>query len=110
MDTAEGRVFGDLAAVFAARALSPELHAASSSVPVDVANDAVVAILRQGARGMLLVLANVTPHTQTVTPIALHALGFNGPLHDRLETRRIAANSAITLEPYDVMWLAGDRG
>ena len=108
--TPEGRTFADLARIMAVRARSPELHADAASSPVDVSNDAVVGIVRQSARGRLLLLANVTPHPQTVTPIALDAHGLNGPLHDRLSDEPLAANSAISLEPYDVKWVVSAPG
>jgi amylosucrase len=107
--TPEGRVFADIAAVMHARKNTPEVHSAAAAHPVATGSNHVLGILRESARGDLLIAANVSPEPQAITPIGLRDLGFSGPLRDRLTDEPIAANSAIHLDPYDVLWVVSGR-
>ena len=62
----EGRLFGGIRRLAALRAGVPELHAQARSEAVWVDNPRVFALLRDSARGRLLVVANVSPHPTTV--------------------------------------------
>jgi amylosucrase len=105
-ETVAGRAFGDLRQVLAARRSSPEVHAAAASDAVHTGNGAVFGLLRSGPRGRILILANFTPHPQSVHAAHLGELGFSWPLGDRLTGREVPAADTLDLEPYGVMWLA----
>lgn len=102
--TPAGRVFGRLAAIMRARARCPEVHAAAPSTPVHLGTDDALGILRHGARGRLLVVANVTDRDTVVPGDRLGDLGFGGPRHDRLAGEDLGAGD-LALDPYACRWL-----
>jgi len=99
-----GRVFADLQSVLRARAASGELHASAPAEAVSLGTDQVFGLLRHGPRGRLLIVANFTPHAQSVDRSAIAALGFPGPVEDRLSGVPVGGDS-IDVAPYDVYWL-----
>lgn len=103
--TVTGRLFMGLTRLIQARKNAFELHAQARSTPVWTHNDQVFGLLRDSARGRLLVLANVTETGQSVPRRRMHELGFHGPLVDRLDNTTLDGWSDVHLEPYQVLWL-----
>ncbi|MEX1286514.1 MAG: alpha-amylase family protein [Acidimicrobiia bacterium] len=102
--TPTGRVFTDLARIMSARAASPQLHAAADTLPVWTHNDAVFGLVRDSARGLVLVVGNVTAETQRLTARRLADLGFAGGA-DLLDGVPMPAGD-LDLAPYEVRWLS----
>lgn len=101
--TIEARVLHDTRAIMTARAASPELHASASSEAVRLGTGQVLAMLRDGPRGRLLVLGNFAPVAVTVDRGRVAELGLDGPLADRLGAA--VGDGDLELAPYGVMWL-----
>lgn len=102
--TPTGRVFSDLVSIMSARAASPQLHAAADTIPVWTHNDSVFGLVRNSARGLVLVVGNVTAETQRLTAGRLADLGFTGGT-DLLGSLPVAAGD-LDLAPYEVRWLS----
>ena len=108
-----GRIFAGLRHLAAVRASLPALHAAVESEPLDVGNDAVLALARRHAAGSLVLLYNVTPRWQRVPVAPLHRLGVYD-LWEHLsafppEPESGAFGDELTMPPFAAWWL-GNRG
>ena len=107
-----GRIFAGLRHLATVRASLPSLHAAVESEPLDVGNDAVLALARRHAAGSLVQLYNVTPRWQRVPVAPLHRLGVRD-LWEHLsgfapDPEPGAFGDEVTVPPYAAWWL-GDR-
>ncbi len=107
--TVTGRIFQGLTRLIHARKNTFELHAQARSTPVWTHSDQVFGLLRDSARGRLLVLANMTEHGQSVPRSRMHELGFHDALVDRLDNTTLDGWSDVHLEPYQVLWLERAR-
>lgn len=105
LDTVSGQIFAGLLKLIQARKHTYELHAQARTHVVWTHNDQVLGILRDSARGRLLILANVTEQGQGVAEYRLKELGFSGALVDRLDNRQLSSGADVHLEPYQVIWL-----
>jgi amylosucrase len=107
-----GRVYTGLRHLAAVRASLPSLHAAVESEPLDVGNDAVLALARRHAAGSLVMLYNVTPRWQRVPVQPLHRVGITQPWEHLSaftpQTEPGAFGDEVTLPPYAAWWV-GDR-
>ena len=88
-----------------ARKHTLSLHAEARCYAVWTHNEQVFGLIRAGARGRLLVLANFTEHRQMVPRHRIHDMGFKGELIDRLEGETLDSWSDLHLEPYQALWL-----
>jgi amylosucrase len=110
--TVTGRVFSGLAHLARVRAALPSLHGAVESVPLDVANDGVLALLRRHPAGTLVQLYNLTPLWQRVPAGRLRAAGLQR-LWEHLSafapaTEPGTSGDELALPPYAAWWL-GER-
>lgn len=104
--TAEAAIFEGLQRLASRRASTPALHADAAARPARCDNPHVFALLRESARGRLLLLANFSDARQRVPRSAVEGLGFKGDLRDRLEGRMYeGAHKTIQLDPYESLWL-----
>lgn len=104
-DAVTGRIFQGLCHLIAARKRTRLLHAGTSVTAVWTHNDHVLGILRKGARGQLLALANFSEQRQTVRRNRLRELHFDGMLMNQLNEQLLPRNEDVCLEPYEVAWL-----
>lgn len=105
VETISGRIFQNLCQMIAVRKKVRLLHAGTSVTAVWTHNDHVLGILRRGARGQLLALANFTEQRQNISHKRLADLNFGGTLVNQLNEQLLPRNQAIYLEPYEVVWL-----
>ena len=101
----EGRIFQALVQLIHARKRLFPLHARAQANPVWTHNDHVFGLIRESARGKILVLANFSEWGQAVSRRRLYELGFDGQMVDGINGRFLDAHSDIYLEPYQSMWL-----
>jgi len=94
----EGRIFTGIQRLVALRAGCPELHAQGPAEALWIDNPQVFALLRESARGALLVLANVSAHPTTA-----------GLPEGWRRVRDLVTGEALEdrapLTPYQVRWL-----
>jgi amylosucrase len=100
-----GRIFQGICSLAAARKRTFQLHAKAHTYPVWTHNDSVFGMIRESARGRLLVLANFTEHTQVVPRYRLVEMGFDGLLVNRLEENPLDTWGDVVLKPYQSCWL-----
>ena len=103
--TVTGRIFQGLCHLVAARKRTRLLHAGTSVTAVYTHNDHVLGILRKGARGQLLALANFTEQIQIVSRQRLQDLNLRGTFVDQLNKQILPRNEDISLKAYQVVWL-----
>ncbi|HEX6384431.1 MAG TPA: amylosucrase [Anaerolineae bacterium] len=103
--TITGRIFQGVQHLVEARQQTVALHAQADAHPVWTHNDHVFGLIRDSARGRLLILANFTEHPQTVPAYRLQEMGFGGPLFDWLYDQFVDGNTDIQLPPYGALWL-----
>ncbi len=100
-----GRIYAGLCELIAVRKKTRLLHAATATSAVWTHNDHVLGILRRGARGRLLALANFSEAPQAVSHNRLRELSFAGMLVNRLNEQLLPRDGDVRLEPYEVVWL-----
>ena len=100
-----GRIFQGICSLAAARKRTFQLHAKAHTYPVWTHNDAVFGMIRESARGRLLILANFTEHVQIVPRYRLEEMGFNELLVDRLTENPVDVWGDVVLKPYQSCWL-----
>ncbi|GAB4271913.1 MAG: alpha-amylase family protein [Candidatus Promineifilaceae bacterium] len=105
LETVEGRIFAGLQQLVAARKRAFALHARARTYPVWTYNERVFGLIRESARGRLLVLANFSEWGQAVSRRRLDEMGFWGELVDVVNGRSVDPYSDIYLEPYQSLWL-----
>lgn len=103
--TITGHLFQGISRLIALRQQTELLHAETAVTPVWTHNDHVLGLLREGAHGRLLVLANFSPHPQTVPRGRLGALNFGGLLADLVAGQPVDVWADLLLAPYQTMWL-----
>jgi amylosucrase len=99
-----GRIYQSLRQLIEARQRTDMLHAQAARIPVWTHNDHVFGLVRESARGRLLVLANFTEAAQGVTYDRLAQLGFSGQLINHLK-ETFEAWQQVWLRPYQAVWL-----
>ncbi|HZD10768.1 MAG TPA: alpha-amylase, partial [Candidatus Binatia bacterium] len=104
--TIVGQIFQGILALVAARKATPALHAQAGSYAVSTYNEHVFGLLRDSPRGRILVVANVSEDAQRVSGTRLQELGFGGALTDLITGLKLDGWPALTLEPYQVLWLS----
>lgn len=100
-----GKLFTRLQKLIQTRQALPLLHAQAESRIVGSDNDQVLALLRQSARGRLLLLGNFSEQWQTVSRYRLAALGFDQMLYDHVSRQRLNGGTDLGLRPYQLLWL-----
>ncbi|MCP4361726.1 MAG: alpha-amylase, partial [Chloroflexi bacterium] len=103
--TITGQIFQGLQQLIAARKQTAVLHAETTAIPIWTHNDQVLGLLRESAHGRLLILANFTAQSQTISRSRLHELGFNGLLLNQIDGRPLPIWDDVQLEAYQAMWL-----
>lgn len=103
--TISGRLFQRLSHLIAVRKRRPELHSGSPSEPIWTQNDHVFGLLRTGARGRLLLLANFSDKSQSISGQRMVELRFGSPCIEQLSGRRYIGWQGIYLHPYEALWL-----
>jgi amylosucrase len=103
--TVTARIFHETRKMIQARKHTLSLHAEARCYAVWTHNEQVFGLIRAGARGRLLVLANFTERRQMVPRHRIHDMGFKGELIDRLEGETLDSWSDLQLEPYQALWL-----
>ena len=107
-DTIAGRIFQGLLPLIRTRKEMFELHGRARSHPVWTNSERVFGLIRESARGRVLVLANFSEWGTAVSRARLREMGFTGPLTDRLTNRPFDPWSDIYLEAYQFLWLQAD--
>ncbi len=102
-----GRIFHGLRRLIETRRRLPALHAQARTEPVWTHNDAVLGLVRDSARGWLLILGNFSDKAQTVPAYRLQELQFAGTLRDHLTGQNLETWSGVTLAAYQAMWFEG---
>jgi amylosucrase len=100
-----GRIFQGICRLAAARKRTFSLHARAHTYPVWTHNDAVFGLIRESARGRVLVLANFTEQEQIVPRYRLQEMGFDGLLINCLEEKPLDDWGDVILKPYQTYWL-----
>lgn len=103
--TPTGRIFNGLRNLVMTRKKTAALHSQAGSSAVWSHNEHVFGLLRHSARGKLLLLANVSPESQTVPAYRLSEIGLTGPLVDQLTGKRFHTDVAVALAGYEAVWL-----
>ncbi len=104
--TAAGRAYALVAELAKARRRAFMLHAAATTRVVGTGNDRVLGVLRNSARGRLLVLANSADEPQTVNRFDLGRLGLPDTYRDWLVNDSDATSGDVTLAGYQCLWLS----
>lgn len=99
-----GRIYQSLRQLITARQRTNMLHAQAASIPIWTHNDHVFGLVRDSARGRLLILANFTEAAQGISYERLAQLGFSGQLINHLN-EPFEAWHQVWLQPYQVVWL-----
>ncbi len=107
-ETIAGRIFQGLLPLIRARQTMFELHGRARSYPVWTHNERVFGLIRESARGRVLVLANFSEWGAAVPRRRLDEMGFTGPLTDRLTNQPFDPWSDIYLKAYQFLWLQED--
>ncbi|MCP5096217.1 MAG: alpha-amylase, partial [Chloroflexi bacterium] len=100
-----GRIFQGISHLIVARKRVFELHAKARSHPVWTHNEAVFGLIRQSARGRLLILGNFSDIPQAVPRYRLDEMGFSGLLLNRITEEPIEMRGDVKLAPYGSMWV-----
>ncbi|WP_438354959.1 alpha-amylase family protein [Microbacterium sp. CJ88] len=100
--TPAGRVFARLSRLIDVRRATPEF-AGNELIPFDAHVDAIVAFLRPGADGGVLVLANVSDHAASVDAVTLSGLASD--TEDLVEGRRVSLHDGLEVAAHAVLWL-----
>ena len=100
-----GRIFQGIAHLVSARKAVPALHAQAATYPVWTHNDAVFGMIRQSARGRLLILGNFSEQPQFISRLRLEEIGFGGLLKDHLTGEPVELFGDLGLRPFQSMWL-----
>lgn len=98
------RIFSALANLIEVRRRTPQFHLDQATEAVEVGNDHVLAVLRSGVRGNLLVLANVSP---TPYAVGLQSVPWFAP--DALLRDLVSGHPeqrTVRMDPYQVRWIA----
>lgn len=103
--TVAGRIFQGIVRLAEARRRTFALHAQAASYPVWTDNDHVFGLIRHSPRGRFLILANFSEAPQTVPTARLDEMGFNGRLHNTLDSRTYQHWQDVHLGPYQAIWL-----
>lgn len=86
----------------AARASLPHLHASQKSIVLPTSHNAVFMVLRDGARGSLLQVYNVSPHPVTISASELPWEPLNS---DLITGNTVEIGDQIHIPPYAHWWL-----
>lgn len=103
--TIPGRIFEGVARLAEARRRAFALHAQAAAYPVWTHNEQVFGLIRHSPRGRLLILANFSEDPQTAPAARLNEMGFNGRLHNILDSRTYQSWQDVYLDPYQAVWL-----
>jgi amylosucrase len=103
--TITGQIFQGVAQLIQVRKQTPALHAQASAQAAWSHNEAVLALIRDSARGRLLILANMSEHPQVVPAYRLRELAFTGLLVNVLDNKGYDGWQDISLAPYQAVWL-----
>ena len=103
--TPTGKLFNGLKNLAISRKKSVALHSQARTTAEWSHNDHVFAILRQSARGKLLLLANFSPSQQAVPAYRLSEMGFSGELIDQLTGQGFHTKVDVQLAGYEAIWL-----
>jgi len=102
----ESRIFSGLRRLAEERAATPALHADTPSRALHGERREVFMMRRAGARGRLLVLANMTGEIQEVSADSVRHARFTFPLRDRIAGVEFDARTgSLALGPYQCLWL-----
>jgi len=100
-----GRIFQGICHLAAARKRTFLLHAKAQTFPVWTHNESVFGMIRESARGRMLVLANFTEQAQSVPRYRLEEMGFHSLLVNRLDENPLDTWGDVVLKPYQSCWL-----
>ncbi|MCA9928644.1 MAG: alpha-amylase family protein [Anaerolineales bacterium] len=100
-----GRIFHEICHLGKVRAHTFLLHAKARTYPVWTHNESVFGMIRESARGRLLVLGNFSEYPQTVPRQRLAEMGFHGLLINRLTEEPIDLWQNLIVSPYQSYWL-----
>lgn len=103
--TVAGRIYAGLRRLIDARKRTRALHAEAGAYAVWTHNEHVFGLIRDSARGKILVLANFTEQPQDVPRHRLQEMDFGGLLIDHLTQEYVDLWGDLTLRPYQAMWL-----
>ena len=103
--TPTGKIFNGLRNLIMTRQKTVALHSQAKSSAVWTNNNHVFGILRQSARGKLLLLANFSPEQQAVPAYRIGEMGFAGELVDQLTGKHFHSSVDVQLGGYESVWL-----
>ncbi len=103
----EGRIYGDLRRLIAARRDTPQLHAAVPLEVVDAGDTALFAFRRDHPIGALVSVSNFADAVRTIPPDVLPGSPA-GRVLDILDGSRIAAGKPVEIPARGVRWLVAD--
>lgn len=107
-DTPEGRIFNGLLRLSQLRQNNLSFTRSETEI-VDTGNAHVLGYFRQHLEQSTLVLANFTERRQELSATRLRQLGLRRILTDLLAGQLVTASESLTLEPYQMVVLAGAR-
>ena len=107
--TLEGRIYGRLRHLIQVRKAT-RAFAGNQMQVINVGSDHIFGYVRTGPEGQrAVVLANFTERPQSLHPNEVRLYGLGYQFRDLVEGRTLAlGEQMLTLEPYQVMWLAAE--
>ncbi len=107
-ESVPGKIFQGLLKLITARKKTLALHAKAATLPVWSHNEHVFGLIRDSARGRLLVLANFSEQEESVPAYRMRELGFGVHLINRLDGTWWDGRGDINLHPYQAVWFQAE--
>jgi amylosucrase len=104
-ESVSGRIYHGIRRLVTARQQTPTLHCQAGCYAVQTNNERVFGLLRNSARGRLLVLSNFNEFPETVPRWRIQQLGLRGTLQDTLSGTQQDNFGDIRLQAYQSLWL-----
>lgn len=103
-DTVEGRIFSGITQLINLRKQLSAI-AGGDMLVLNTGNIHVFGYVRTSGKGRLIVLANFTEQHQSVAANEVRLYGLGYQFMDLIAGQLLELNQALTLQPYQVMWL-----
>ncbi|MEM7800389.1 MAG: alpha-amylase family protein, partial [Chloroflexota bacterium] len=101
----EGRIFAGMRHISEVRKSLNALHSNAASEPIWTHNDQIFGLIRESARGRVLVLGNFSDQLQLINAVRMQEIGFAINLIDHLTGKHVAGWQNFVLEPFESLWL-----
>lgn len=102
--TVEGRIYSGIKNLLRIRRQNA-LFAGSQMEVLELKNEHVLAFIRSGPAGRLLVLANFSDSEQQIDANELRIHGLSYAFHDLVGAKTMTLEHSVSLDPYMFLWL-----